>query len=503
MATPLDPTPPQRRNRLTEFSSRARGAVGAGIGTLALAGAVVATPGAAVAQDGELESANQWAIDQIQAPAAWETTKGGGATVAVIDSGISEHPFFEGKNVEPGFSVFSEEEDAWNDQDGHGTGVAAGVLLAAPEATLLPVRSSIGGNLADEGLTGAAEAGQLESIRWAVDNGADVLVMSWGISGDEPTDDFLEVLQYAIDMDIVIVTASGNDPNDEEMNYPAGIPGLVTVSGTDQSGGPWADSTIGPEVAVAAPASEMLVPKVQEEELGWGDETDQELYQTIVGTSLAAGYVGGVTALMLAADAELDANNAINRLIQTAGDGSGQNHTDEVGYGLVNADQAVNAEGIEPVDENPLGYPMGEPGASGSDAEEGGTGEGSGEGSSETSPSAAAAEKSGTGISTIIIVAAAVVLIGAAIAVWLVLRGRSRKQAVAAGPPGGFGAEGGSIPGGRPQPGLNPQRYGPPPGGEQNFGPPPTGSQQHHSPPMNTGEANPPWGPGGDPNQRR
>jgi hypothetical protein len=505
MATPLDPTPPKHTSRLARVSSRARAVVSAGIGVLALAGAVLSTPGAALAQGGELEAANQWVTDQIQAPAAWETTKGEGATVAVIDSGISEHPFFEGKNIERGYSVFSKEEDAWNDQDGHGTAVAAMVLSVAPEATLLPVRSGTGADLAEQGLTGGAEGGQVESIRWAVDNGADAIVMSWGIAGSDPSSHFLEVMQYAVDRGVVLLAAAGNDPN-QEMGYPAEIPGVVAVSGTDENGQAWPMNSTGPEVAIAAPASPMTIPVVQEETLGWGDSADQELYRMQDGTSLSTGLVGGVVALMLSSNPELDGNNAIQRLIQTAGDGD--NRTEETGFGLVNANQAVHAEDIEAVTENPLGYPLGEPGLSGAETDGEGTGEeepGASDDGVEKpgEPSAAAAEKSGTGISTVIIVAAAVVLIGAAITVWLVLRGRSRRQPPSASPLGSFGGEHGSTQGGYPQAGANSPQYGPPPDGGQNFGSPPPGGQQHYSPPMNQGESSPPWGPGHDPNQHR
>ncbi|HEU5126708.1 MAG TPA: S8 family serine peptidase [Glycomyces sp.] len=505
MAIPLDLTPPKRRSRLTRVSSRAKTAVGAGIGALALTGAILAAPGTALAQGDELATANTWVTDQIQAPAAWETTKGEGATVAVIDTGISEHPYFDGKNVEPGYSVFSEEEDAWNDQNGHGTAVAAVVLNVAPGATILPVRSGTGADLHEQGLTGGAEAGQPESIRWAVDNGADVMVMSWGIWGGDPSPEFLGALQYAVDNGVVLVTSAGNDPN-KEMGYPAGIPGVVTVSGTDESGAAWSRNSTGPGVVVAAPADPMTIPVVQEESLGWGDDTNQELYRMQDGTSLSAGIVGGIVALMFAADSEIDGNNVIQRLIQTAGDGSGDNRTEETGFGLVNTDRAVHAEGIETVEENPLGYPMGEPGASGGGTDEEAAGEpdGGAEEAEGSDPSAAIAEKSGTGISTIIIVAAAVVLIGAAIVVWLVLRGRSRKHTAAAGLPGGFSGEHGSTQGGYPQPGPNPPQYGgAPPAGGQNFGPPQAGGPQHYSPPMNQGESSPPWGPGSDPNQRR
>lgn len=506
MATPLDPAPPERRHRFTEFAGHARAAVGAGIGTLALIGAVVATPGTALAQDDELAVANTWVTDQIQAPGAWQTTKGEGVTVAVIDTGISEHPYFEGKNVEPGYSIFPEEENAWYDRDGHGTAVAAMVLSVAPEATLLPVRSGTGADLHEQGLTGGAEGGQAEAIRWAVDSGADVLVMSWGITGSAPSDNFLEVLQYAVDNGAVLVAASGNDPN-EEMGYPADVSGVVTVSGTSESGDAWLKNSTGPEVTVAAPASPMTIPIVQQETLGWGDDPDQELYRLQDGTSLSTGIVGGAIALILASNPAFDGNNAIHRLIQTAGGGGGENHTEETGFGLVNVDQAVHEEGIDLVDENPLGYPMGESGASGAgtDEEAAGDSEGGVAETGESGPSAAAAEKSGTGISAIIIVAAAVVLIGAAITVWSVLRGRGRKQVLAAGQPGGFVGEQAPIQGGSyppQQPGPNPLQYGPPPSGGQNFGPPPSGGQQHYSPPMNSGEPSPPWGPGGDPNQR-
>lgn len=508
MATPLDPAPPERRHRFTELAGHARAAVGAGIGTLALIGAVVATPGTALAQDDELAVANTWVTDQIQAPGAWQTTKGEGVTVAVIDTGISEHPFFEDKNIEPGYTVFSDEDDAWNDRDGHGTHVSAGVLYVAPEATILPVRYGTGAELHEQGLTGGAGGeAEVNAIHWAVDNGADVLAMPWGIFEVEPSEKFLSAIQYAIDSGAVVVAGAGNDPEVDALPFPASIPGVVAVSGTDQSGELWYRSTTGAEVVVAAPAAEMTHPAVQQETLGWGDNPEQDLYETGEGgTSLGTGIVSGVIALALAAHPDLDGNNAIQRLIQTAGKSDGGGRTEELGYGLVNADQVVHAENIEAVDENPLGYPLGEPGASEPETDEGATDSEDGAvGSGEPTSSAASAEKSGTGISTIIIVAAAVVLIGAAITVWSVLRGRGRKQALAAGQPGGFVGEQAPIQGGSyppQQPGPNPLQYGPPPSGGQNFGPPPSGGQQHYSPPMNSGEPSPPWGPGGDPNQR-
>ena len=99
--------------------------------------------------------------------------------------------------------------------------------------------------------------------------------------------------------------------------------------------------------------------------------------------------------------------------------------------GLVNADQAVHSDVIEPVEENPLGYPMGEAGASGVTPMTP---------RQKMRPSVARnlparhLLMSGTkesNLLTIIVVAAAAVLVGAAIAVWLVFRGRGRKRRAA------------------------------------------------------------------------
>jgi len=502
MATPLTPTPPKRQRAQPKSWSGARSAIGAGIATVGIAAAIAATPGMALAQDNSYASDNTWVPNVVQAPTAWQTTKGQGITVAVMDTGINDHPFFDDKDILPGYSAVTGEEDGWNDTDGHGSAIAAGVLLAAPEATILPVRLDTGANV----LTGALGDKEFDSFRWAVDNGADVLVVPWILSGESFTDEYLEVLQYAIDKGAIVVAAAGNDPA-IEVGYPASVPGVVAVTGTDQNGNIWYENTTtGPEVVVAGPADAMTAPLPQDSALG-----NTELYADVIGgTSMGSGVVGGVAALTWAAHPELDASNVIQRLIQTAGDGSGT-RSDDAGYGLVNADQAVNAEGIEAVEENPLGYPMGEAGASGASPDDASTDEASEQpGAESAGPSSAAATGSKeSNLSAIIVVAAAVVLVAAAIAVWVVLRGRSRKAA--AGQPEPFNPGGNGPPqGGYQQPAQ--QQYSPPVGSgqQQGYGGPPPGPQGYSSPPQSPpgfspppppGEQGQPWRPS-DPNRQ-
>ncbi|MDA1362447.1 S8 family serine peptidase [Glycomyces luteolus] len=464
-----------------------------------------------MAQDDTITTENAWVTDLLQAPAAWETTKGKGITVAVLDTGIGEHPFFEDKDILDGHSVFDNGDGtAWHDTHGHGSAVAAGVLLAAPEATIMPIQMDAGGS-EDVGLgDGALGSEDFEAFRWAVDNGADVLVFPWVLTGAETvfTGEYLETLQYVIDKGAIVVAGAGNDPA-EMVGYPARIPGVVAVTGTDQSGNIWYENTTtGPEVAVAAPAHAMTVPMPQDESTGV-----TELYREIGGgTSVGSGLVGGVAALTWASHPDLDASNVIQRLIQTAGDGTGT-RSEDAGYGLVNADQAVHAEDVEEVSENPLGYPMGEAGASGASPDDGGSEEPAETGAAGESggPAAGGAEANKeSNLSNIIVIAAAVVLIGAAVAVWLVLRGRGKKNAAVAEAVA-LNSNNGPVPGGYQQPPAMQQQYGGPPmGGGQGYGAPPPGPQGYSSPPRGQqgfnappagGDQGTPWRPS-DPNRQ-
>lgn len=105
----------------------------------------VICPASALARQEEIDlcAENAWMLDQIRAEAAWETTRGEGVAVAVVDAGIAEeHPFLEDKDILAGISTMGSEagEDGRRDTDRHGTAVSVAVLYAAPEATILPVR---------------------------------------------------------------------------------------------------------------------------------------------------------------------------------------------------------------------------------------------------------------------------------------------------------------------------------------------------------------------------
>ncbi|WP_240034767.1 S8 family serine peptidase [Glaciihabitans arcticus] len=283
---------------------------------------------------------------------AWKTTKGAGVTIAVIDTGVDgSHPDLKGAVV--GGADFSSQGSSngqtpvGSDGSSHGTMVAAlaagrgqgtsGVIGAAPAASVLAISIGFGtNNTSDDQIA--------KAVRWAVDNGADVINMSltrntldWPTSWD---DAFL----YAMEKDVVVVAAAGNrGSGTTQVGAPATMPGVLTVGGVDRNGAAsWDASSQGITIGVSAP-SEQLVGAVP----GGG-------YVLWDGTSGATPIVAGVVALVRAAHPELDAASVINRIVKTAKD-AGKKGADPIyGFGLMDASAAVSAK-VPAVAANPMG----------------------------------------------------------------------------------------------------------------------------------------------------
>lgn len=289
----------------------------------------------------------QYWLDGYGIRDAWQTTRGQGVTIAIIDSGIGSHPTLEGAVV--GGSDFSGRGSAdgrtpVSDHPEHGTIVAtlaagrgsgdgSGVIGTAPDASLLS---------ASIGFSGDREIA--DAVRWAVDNGADVINLSltrnslnWPTSWDE-------AFRYAEEHDVVVVAAAGNrGSGTEHVGAPATMPGVLVVGGLTRGGSAsQSSSSQGITLGVSAP-SEQLVAGVP----GGG-------YRTTSGTSGATPIVAGVVALVRAAHPDLDAANVIHRILATAVDAGPAGVDISYGHGILDAAAAVQAD-VARVDENPLG----------------------------------------------------------------------------------------------------------------------------------------------------
>ncbi|GAA1531781.1 hypothetical protein GCM10009803_10620 [Microbacterium ginsengiterrae] len=288
---------------------------------------------------------------------AWQTTRGEGVTIAVIDTGIGRIPTVFGDAVVGGTDVSGSGSPDGRSPVGavdgdHGSWVASlaaargkadgsGMIGVAPEADLLSVSIGFGAAASVPFVDQVADG-----IRWAVDNGADIINMSFTtntLDWDQRWDD---AFLYAYEHDVVVVVAAGNRGSGTSMvGAPATIPGVLTVGGVDQTGTASVEaSTQGITIGISAPSEGLLGVSADGSLASWR------------GTSGAAPIVAGTAALVRSAHPELDAANVINRIIETALPVPGVTDVPDplYGYGLLDADAAVSAS-VPPVDANPMG----------------------------------------------------------------------------------------------------------------------------------------------------
>jgi membrane-anchored mycosin MYCP len=264
---------------------------------------------------------------------------GAGITVAVIDSGVdATHPQLQGRTAD-GADYLDPGGDGTVDCAEHGTAVASiiaaeprpniGFHGLAPRARILPVRVS------EQLIVDGREAGRTVSaaefaraIRWAVDNGADVLNLSVVLFQDDP--DVREAVRFALDRDVVVVAAVGNlHSNGDPTPYPAAYPGVLGVGAIGPDGMRAQFSQIGPYVDVVAPGIDVLAA------------VPGEGHKRHSGTSYAAPFVAATAALVREYRPDLSAAEVVERIVATADPAPAGGHSDEYGAGVLNPYRAV------------------------------------------------------------------------------------------------------------------------------------------------------------------
>lgn len=282
----------------------------------------------------------QVALEALRVPEAWKISKGQGVRVALVDGPMStDLPALRGQ-FEATWHVPGQKAqlDPGNLMKFHGTvtagvvgAVRGGTLGVAPEARLLGVQVR-------DAKAGGSEWDLAEGIVWGADHGAQVMTVYAGSvvpEGDRPSPIIRQALAYALTKDVLVVATAGNDRGQlKPAAHPvATCPGVLTVTSGDEQGLRYRFSNQGQEIALSAPAVEVLAP--------FPGPLGLFSYLKLTCTSWAAAHVAGVAALVRAKHPNLKAAQVRERLVQSARDLGAPGHDPTYGHGLVDAAAAL------------------------------------------------------------------------------------------------------------------------------------------------------------------
>ncbi|MEU8341272.1 S8 family serine peptidase [Spirillospora sp. NPDC048832] len=286
--------------------------------------------------------------------AAWEVTKGAGVTVAVVDSGVDPNQADLRGKVTTGPNMLAKVDGGSTPARLHGTGMASliagqghgpgggsGIIGIAPQARILAIRA-IGepedASYARYRTSEQAETSVARGIRYAADHGADVINLSLGREDETPEE--REAVGYAIGKGVVVVSAVGNDGDEQRLldddgfapySYPASYPGVIAVAATTAGHARAPFSNRNYSVVLSAPGAGLPVA-------GPGGR-----YFVSSGTSDASAVVSGVAALIRAKHPDMAPALVSQALVQSARGASKDGYDPEIGFGEVHAARALSA----------------------------------------------------------------------------------------------------------------------------------------------------------------
>jgi serine protease len=323
---------------------------------------------------------NQWYLQDTQAAAtdaftAWNTTTGSpGLVIADLDTGVRfDHPDLRNASANrllPGYNLISNAAIANNaegrgaDASDPGDWVSAADLKNPVFANCQVANSSWHGTRTagilgaitnnQAGIAGMTWQGWIEPVRvlgkcggydsdilagmaWAAGNPvngvpenpypAQIINMSLGAAGSCPQS-YQQMVDELVAEGVLVVVAAGNEGG--PVDAPANCSGVAGVAGLRQVGTKVGYSSLGPQIALSAPAGNCVNTGAGQPCLFSIQTTSNsgttvpetniytDEYNFNVGTSFSAPIVAGIAGLMLAVNGNLSSGQLIARLQQGA-----------------------------------------------------------------------------------------------------------------------------------------------------------------------------------------
>lgn len=208
----------------------------------------------------------EWWLSTLHVTKAWQSSRGSGVTVAVLDTGVNRAQADLTGSVRTGPDYTKSGRQAGGPFWGiHGTAVASliaghghgahnsdGIIGVAPKAKILSVRVSLEGNdplLSDATIAAGLPAAIARGIRYAVKHGAQVIDLpldpafaaatslthgSAAPAGGAAAE--RSAVRYALRKNVVLVAPSGDGgAGTDSVNYPAAYPGVISVGAFNES----------------------------------------------------------------------------------------------------------------------------------------------------------------------------------------------------------------------------------------------------------------------------
>lgn len=255
---------------------------------------------------------------------AWTRARGGGARVAVIDSGAAlNHPDLRGQAVAG--RDFVNDNYTVEDLHGHGTHTAGtvaartgngiGVAGGCPNCRLLI------GKALDRNLVGS-DSDIARAIVWGANNGAKAINLSLGGPGEKSI--LKSAIDYATGKGAVVVAAAGNGGSGPI--YPAAYRNVIAVAATGPRDGRNSSYSAGSYIDVSAPGFDIV-------------STAPGGYEYKSGTSMSSPHVAALAGMLRGQGRSRVATRL--RILRTAVDLGPAGRDPYYGYGRINADRAT------------------------------------------------------------------------------------------------------------------------------------------------------------------